>query len=121
MSSNDEEIIVNREENQAEEVSDDEETQVAAPQASLDNPFTQLTILMYFIALAVSNLVLFNTCRAYMAQSVLPTDKRLPFSSIFILQIMHRIGLCFSDTPNPVIPQALVYRLFRLLVEWRIY
>ena len=30
---------------------------------------------------------------------------------------MRRIGAQFSDTPNPVIPQDLVHRLFRLLVE----
>ena len=30
---------------------------------------------------------------------------------------MRRIGSRFSDTPNPSIPQVLVYQLFRLLIE----
>ena len=76
-----------------------------------------MMIFLAFVGIVVSNIVLFNTCRTYTAQSSLPVNKRLPFSSVFILQIMRRIGAQFSDTPNPVIPQDLVHQLFRLLLE----
>ena len=99
-----------RQENE-EEMSEGDETQVAAPQSfPLQDQFVQMMIFLYILSLSTSNLICWNACRGYLSFASRP-DKD------FILQIMRHITTNFCDSHTAPVPQELMSRIFTAIFE----